>query len=334
MVVMDQKKTGLALDFDQLRAPASWVAVTVATFFLAWLVTSPQPCQKVSACAETLREFPNQYGSYSAAALFAMCLHELVSLFFTYAGVKETQTLVPTLRSKCLPSLLLASMFATLGLVHATYDTGDLFVSHASRGGGFVAEGRPIYTMTFFEWVMDVPLMMVLSGYCAMGRPISELSGPVVVTNIYIIFCWASLTTSSATLRWSLIAMSWVMYTWASREMLGWVSNYERTAPQDLPSRSLRPVLSVGLIALFFVYGMVFTASVTGIMDAHSERMFYLCATLTSKLAFSIAFVIIRADEYHQMLTGVLKKVSISNIGMVSIMRGTFDLLLPCTVDA
>ncbi|CAJ1404835.1 unnamed protein product [Effrenium voratum] len=193
--------------------------------------------------------------------------------------------------------------------------------------------GRPVYTMQYMEWGINVPILFILSGYCSLGRPISEISRPLVVTNIYVIFCWAATATDSGLLKWLLIAVSFAMYAWASVDMLGWVSEFERAAPRDLPSRSIRPWLSNGLILHFMLYGVVYMSSVMGLIDAQTERKGFFVLTFGAKIAYCAAFVFIRADEYHKTLTDVLRKVSVSNVGMISILRGSFDIILPCVLD-
>ena len=62
------------------------------------------------------------------------------------------------------------------------------------------------------------------------------------------------------------------MYGWASLDMLAWVQQFERSAPQDLPSRGIRPWLSNGLSLYLVLYGVVYMSSVMGFIDAHTER--------------------------------------------------------------
>ena len=52
------------------------------------------------------------------------------------------------------------------------------------------------------EWGINVPILLILSGYCSLGRPLREVSRPLVVTNIYVILCWAAAATSSGLLKW------------------------------------------------------------------------------------------------------------------------------------
>lgn len=100
--------------------------------------------------------------------------------------------------------------------------------------------------------------------------------------------------------------------------MLAWVDKFERSAPQDLPSRNIRPWLSNGLIIDFLLYGVVYMSSMLGFIDAHTERKGFFVLTFGSKIAYCAAFVFIRADEYHKTLTDVLRKVSVSNVGMLA----------------
>jgi len=311
-----------------------WVAITCVTWAISWLVAAPVSCHEVPACAKHLESYPGYYHVISAAALAAMVGHEVLSLIATYMGAKETQALVPHLQSRFLPTLLLAVMFGTLATAERLFSRAEWTVAHVMPSAdGLTTPGRPVYTMQYMEWGINVPIMLILSGYCTLGRPLSEVSRPLIVTNIYVIFCWVATATDSAFLKWFLIAISMAMYGWASYDMLNWCSAYERSAPRDLPSRSLRPLLSSGLVAHLLLYGVVYFASVLGFMDAHTERKSFFALTFGAKLAYSAAFVFIRADEYHKTLTDVLRKVSVSNVGMISILRGSFDIILPCVLD-
>ncbi|CAE7397901.1 unnamed protein product [Symbiodinium sp. CCMP2456] len=312
-----------------------WVAVTLATWAICWLVAAPVNCHEVPACAKHLQSYPGYYHVISAAALVAMLGHEVLSLVATYMGAQETQALVPHLQSRFLPTLLLAVMFGVLATAERLFSRAEWTVAHVMPSAdGLTAPGRPVYTMQYMEWGINVPIMLILSGYCTLGRPLREVSRPLIVTNVYVIFCWVATATESAFLKWFLIVVSFVMYAWASYDMLNWCSAYERTAPADLPSRGLRPFLSSGLVAHLLLYGVVYMASVVGVMDAHTERKSFFALTFGAKLAYSAAFVFIRADEYHKTLTDVLRKVSVSNVGMISILRGSFDIILPCVLDA
>ncbi|CAJ1418102.1 unnamed protein product [Effrenium voratum] len=311
-----------------------WIFATLLTWAVCWFAVAPVYCQDEPTCAKQLKTYPRYYHLVSTAALIAMCGHEVMGLIATYMGAQQTQALIPHLKSRCLPSFLLALMFGVLATAERGFSRSEWTVAHVMPSAdGLTAAGRPVYTMQYMEWGINVPILFILSGYCSLGRPISEISRPLVVTNIYVIFCWAATATDSGLLKWLLIAVSFAMYAWASVDMLGWVSEFERAAPRDLPSRSIRPWLSNGLILHFMLYGVVYMSSVMGLIDAQTERKGFFVLTFGAKIAYCAAFVFIRADEYHKTLTDVLRKVSVSNVGMISILRGSFDIILPCVLD-
>ena len=47
-----------------------------------------------------------------------------------------------------------------------------------------------------------MPILMILSGYCSLGRPLLEVSRPLIVTNVYVIFCWAAQVSDSGLVKW------------------------------------------------------------------------------------------------------------------------------------
>ena len=119
---------------------------------------------------------------------------------------------------------------------------------------------------------------------------------------------------------------AFALFGWASADMLAWVDKFERSAPQDLPSRNIRPWLSNGLIIDFLLYGVVYMSSMLGLIDAHTERKGFFVLTFGSKIAYCAAFVFIRADEYHKTLTDVLRKVSVSNVGLYTANQKAFPV--------
>ncbi|CAE7253419.1 unnamed protein product [Symbiodinium pilosum] len=312
-----------------------WIAATLATWLVCWLVVSPVSCHEVPACSRHLKTYPGSWHVISCAMLLTMVMYEVMSLVATYAGARQTQALIPHLKSKCLPTFLLALMFGVLASAERLFSRAEWTVAHVMPSAdGLTLAGRPVYTLQYMEWGINVPILLILAGYCSMGRPIQEISRPLVVTNIYVILCWAATATESSVLKWFLIVVSFAMYGWASVDMLNWCAAFERTAPADLPARSIRPLLSSGLVVHLLLYGVVYMAAVLGLISAHLERKSFFALTFGSKIAYSAAFVFIRADEYHKTLTDVLRKVSVSNVGMISILRGSFDIILPCVLDA
>lgn len=312
------------------------VALTAAAAAAAYALLLPQRCSGVAACAAAHGAVPRGFNAYVACAMAMASLYEVASLICTCCNVRDARAFVPEIKSKCLPSVLLVMMFAVLVVQHSIFASSpSAWYAHAVPATeGSPISHRPVCTLSFIEWLLVVPLMMVASGYCALGRPMGEVVGPVALTNTYIVLAWVAFLSPSAWLRWSLVAVTMGMYTWASHDMVKWISAYYRTVPADLPSRNIRPCLTLGLIGLFAAYAVVYLSAVTGALSPQGERVCQGCLSALAKVALSISFVAIRASEYHQTLTGLLKKMSTSNAAMVSILRGSFDMLLPCTIDA
>lgn len=191
-----------------------------------------------------------------------------------------------------------------------------------------------MHCLQHVRWCINVPILFLLSGHCSLGRPLQEISRPLMVTNVYIIFSWMATVTESGFLKWLLIVVAFFMYGWASMDMIAWSREFHRTAPADLPSRRIRPWLSNGLIIHFQCFAAIYMASCLGVFDAEMEQMGYFITTFGTKIAYCATFVFIRADEYHKTLTDVLHKVSVSNVGMISILRGSFDIIVPCVLDS
>jgi len=318
--------------FGQL---AVWILATFVTWALCWRIVSPVNCREEPSCLRQMQIHPGHYHVISTTALTAMAGHEVVGLVAAYFGAQKAQTLIPHIRSRCLPSCLLAIMFGTLAIVEWLFSHTDRTLAHVMHNSdGLTPGARPTYTLQYLEFNINVPILFVLSGYCSLGRPLPEVSRPLVVTNIYIILSWAATATASGILKWLLITISFGMFAWASRDMVQWCKEFERTAPRDLPSRAVRPWISRGLILEFLAYGLVYLLSGLGLICAETERKSFFALTFGSKIAICAIFVFIRADEYHKTLTDVLRKVSVSNVGMISILRGSFDILLPCVVDS
>jgi len=319
-----------------LHQAAWWAAATLLTGFLAWLAASPQPCIKAEPCKEYLMTYPSFHQhTIAASVLLALMGHELLSLLTTYLGTRATQEMVSRIQTRCLPSFLLSVIFGVVALKEFMQSSPDWYIAHVMpNSDGLTAPGRPVYTLQWFEWCINVPIMLILAGHCALDRPLVEITAPAVVTNVYVILCWLALVVSNGFVKWLLIVISLAMYAWVSREMLRWCSAYERAAPLDLPSRNLRPLLSSGLVAYLVLYGIVYLSAAFGVIGAHLEQKSFSILTILSKLAYCATFVAIRGDEYHKTLAKVLRKVSVSNVGMISILRGSFDIIVPCMLDA
>eukprot|EP00434_Breviolum_minutum_P033991 symbB.v1.2.030081.t1/scaffold3353.1/size58589/1 len=178
-----------------------WIAATLATWAICWTVVSPEACQDSPACNKHLKTYPGYYHIVSTAALLAMAGHEICGLIATYLGSQQTQALIPHLKSR--PSFLLALMFGVLAIAERLFSRPDWTIAHVQpNADGLTAPGRPVYTMQYMEWGINVPILFILSGYCSLGRPLQEVSRPLIVTNIYVIMCWAAAASTYGLQKW------------------------------------------------------------------------------------------------------------------------------------
>lgn len=311
-----------------LQLVLRWVLASVATWSVSWWCLAPTDCQRHAACAQEMQKLPGRHYLISMTALLAMAFYELCGLVATYFDSKHVQALIPHIKSRCLPSFLLTLIFSHLALVEWLFSRSAWHVAHVGADGL-----RPSLTLRYVEWTFDVPIMFVLCGYCCLGRPLKEVSKPLMVTNFYIILSWVASLTPNAWMKWSMILVAFSLYVWVAQMTGVWTRRFEEDAPLELPCRELRPLLCYGLNLEFFLYGVIYLLAAGHLIGSDTERLCYFCLNLGSKLALAAVFVTLRAKEYHMTLTEVLKKVSVSNLGMISILRSSFDMILPCVLD-
>ena len=123
-------------------------------------------------------------------------------------------------------------MFGVLAIAERLFSRPDWTIAHVQpNADGLTAPGRPVYTMQplaqkhknvlqfcmifrteqlgsvlwsdrYLEWGINVPILFILSGYCSLGRPLQEVSRPLIVTNIYVIMCWAAAASTYGLQKW------------------------------------------------------------------------------------------------------------------------------------
>jgi len=193
---------------------------------------------------------------------------------------------------------------------------------------------RPVHTLRYFEWQFTVPMLLVLAGCCALGRPLAEVVVPVAVTEVYMLIAWATLIVEGAALRWALLIATFVGYGWASRDMFRWVNAFLRSAPDGATCRRLRAASAVFLVALFGLYGVIYLLAFAGKIGSQAERVAYTGSGFGCKVVMSLLFTAIRAMEHIDTLGDMLSRISGVSSAFVSLLRGSFDFVLPCEADA
>jgi len=229
---------------------------------------------------------------------------EFFGMVLTWRSARHLVGVVRGIELTLIPPVLLCVCFVVLAVENYMLSRQSLIHVAADGVGG--VHGRPVYTAVLMEWCVNVPMVLVLSGACALNRPISEVSRPVLVTNLYITVSWASYFVINATWRWAAVSVAFFMYAWASYDMATWVFNFRAATRADIPARTIRCVLTFGLIFVFFIYGMVFLAAFVDLVSARQELVWYVGLDFGVKVSFLILFAYIRLSQFYDLLVTVL----------------------------
>ncbi|CAE7644948.1 gra-orf6 [Symbiodinium sp. CCMP2456] len=302
------------IDDEQLLSrKVTWVLVTALTVCLCYALARPAICSDVDKCQLHHDSAADliPYSRYIASALSAVLLHELVSVILTHRTAKKAIHLIPNIRESLLPSALLCTTFAVLLAENAVFLIGDTaWFAHAASVGDADLDGLPVYSVFYAEWLINVPILLILAGTCALSRPAPEVSEPLVITNVYMILAWSANFISSTPVRYCVVCASFLMYFRASRDMILWVLRWKKDNPEGHVLG--RPLLAISLIVVFGVYGIVYLGRLHGIVPWSGERMFFLVMNFTTKLFASMALAGIRSSEFQEVLLGMLANTQTS----------------------
>lgn len=287
--------------------PLLWASITMATAIVAFLAIRPTSCTNSRKCMASDEETSYLYNAFAATGLGTVFLHELASLLLSYRSVQQAEGLIRDLAKMLLPSALLCISFAVLFAENMIlYFSSTPWYAHSASLGHASQDGGLVYSIFYVEWLINVPILLTLAGHCALDLPLDVVAQPVVVTNVYIIAAWCCYFISNAAARWSMVALSFAMYAWASYDMAQWVVSWLKDNPESRSGLYLRPCLAVLLIVIFGIYGIVFLCRLGGTVTTLTERLFYTFMDIGSKLIVSMIFTGVRSSEYHALLLDML----------------------------
>ncbi|CAK9057477.1 unnamed protein product [Durusdinium trenchii] len=284
-------------------------------------------CREVPTCvAEVTNAYPQRYHAFVSMGLVVILLREgtllLVSATDWLLDPKKSQGLE---FQDYLSQGLLCAILASLSSVEAYLATSELPLVHLGT--------VPVYSIRYLEWLVDVPLLMILTCCGALGRPLSEALGPILVTNGYIVVSWCTLFIEDFAVRWAVISHTFLAYAWASERMIQWVKDFWKEA-KDVPCRGGRAASVILLIVVFGIYGVIYLLGCSGVISFATEHLGYTFMGFGCKVTLSILFASIRAYQTHQVLARLLGKLRGVSVAFVSLLRGTFDHVVPCTVTS
>jgi len=298
-------------------AGATIVAVALAYFFTDTFISPIRGCTEVPSCQE---EFDKVKGltslnGYALCGLLTALVLEAVSLHFSYESARPVLGLINGLDNTFMPPVLLCITLFVLVLENL------VFVCSASPWAVAASvDGAPVYTSIYCEWLVNVPILLVLAGNCALDRPSGEISRPLLVTNIYIVFAWTAHFIPSPFLRWTLVGVTFFMYGWASKDMVKWASSFREDVDPDVSGSHLRYASALGLIAIFGAYGIVYLSRLVGALTSYEEKVWYLCMNIGRKLIMLMLFGGIRSSRYHDLIVNMLVNTHFSFRRQVAVM--------------
>lgn len=285
-----------------------WAMVTVGTvlfmIFVIVLCFGPiRGCHKVESCvvAFELDHVQNQLNGYAIVGLFTALGLELVSLHFSYESARPVLGLINGLDNTFIPPILLCITLAVLIVENLIFVFSSTpWFANAS------AAGSPVYTSIYVEWLINVPILLVLAGSCALHRSVEEVARPLLITNIYIVFAWSAHFITDPRVRWMLVCVTFVMYFYASKDMASWAQAYKNDTDPDVSGTHLRQASTLGLVGFFGLYGLVYLGRLGGMLNDYDERVWYLCMNITTKLIMLMLFGGIRSSRYHDLIVNML----------------------------
>jgi len=303
----EKKKRLAQREFDgnkDLGLAGQWALITVIAVVTAWIGVRPQLCQHNEVCSALNPTEWNPLSTYAVTALGTAVSLEVSSLRLTWKSAKPLFGMVRGIEYTFIPPVLLC--ISLLVLISENLLIGGLHFVHAAADGVAGVNGRPIYTPIYIEWLINVPILLTLAGRFALQRPMTEVTRPLVVTNLYIVLSWTAHFWPLKELRWASIIVSFLMYAWASVDMAIWVKNFRAETRHDMPARGIRSALAFGLIFTFFVYGMLYLAAHTGMVASNRELSGWIIMNVCAKLGMLIGFVGIRSSQFFDLLVDLL----------------------------
>jgi len=322
-------------DWSWVGRPLTWIAITIVTAYAAVVIASPTPCSEVEECVASWDNFErtsNAVSVYAVGGLATALILEVVSLYLSYQSAKPIIGLIKGVEANFVPLAMMCVAFAALLAENATfaYSTTPWYL-HAAAPGIAGHSGRPVYTIFYAEWLINVPILIMVSGKFALFRQLEQLSRPLVITNGYIVLSWYAHFVESAMTRRAVVGLAFAMYGWASYDMIAWVTAFRERVRKDLPSRTLRPALTLALVALFGIYGVIYVCALEGVISSETERFFYQCNDLGARFVMLMSFAHMRVSQYYDLITMLLVNGNTNFARHVSMRSGGRDEQLTAT---
>lgn len=273
---------------------------------------------------------PRLYHACATIGLATLLLREITQLTESVHEAMQSEATIWSKKDRILPPFLMCMVLVSITTGDALYYFMSEPLAHVMPpGSGMVTASRPVATLRYIEWIFSVPILLTLTGHCALGRPMEEVAWPILATDVYVLLAWIALVVAPW-LRWPVVCACFMGYYFASVWMWQWVQEFLKVTPEETPSRKLRASMVVLLVSLFGVYAIIYLAAIVDMLAPHHEIAAYTSLGFLSKVAMSCILTSIRASEHRQTLDSLLCRVGCLNTTMMSLLRGSFDVVLPC----
>lgn len=323
----------------EMRQFTLLVFLSILAVIFSVISFQPLVCIEVKQCAASYGHDDNDVSTgmllsqCCAAAIVAMCVREAIQLVVVY--VEESD---PRMKALGVPvtypsSLLLCGCLLILSVTEVALCSSRAWDHAVPPVKGFRAEWGSVPTLRYTEWTINVPLLLLLSGHVVLGRPVSETLPAIAITNVYIILAWVATIRTTSFSRWSLIIVTFGLYGWATYDMGGWIRRYVKVAPKMLPGRCARPLLLVWLNVFFALYGLIYLLDIFGFINAPMTIAMYEICDCSAKVSTACFLAYLRYLERRDAMNVLVAVHSRMSRASESVLRSSFDYLLPCTID-
>eukprot|EP00445_Apocalathium_hangoei_P003358 CAMPEP_0203854782 /NCGR_PEP_ID=MMETSP0359-20131031/9281_1 /ASSEMBLY_ACC=CAM_ASM_000338 /TAXON_ID=268821 /ORGANISM="Scrippsiella Hangoei, Strain SHTV-5" /LENGTH=897 /DNA_ID=CAMNT_0050771283 /DNA_START=62 /DNA_END=2755 /DNA_ORIENTATION=+ len=309
-------------------------------FFVGCIVTfvlvRPQQCADVLECSiaanEQLWEAHSMH-SHIAVGTGAFLSREVMNFVQSRTDTLDQRMAAFRMPDSKLSEALMCTLLAVLLVTQTLFACGKSWPHAVPPAASFAQTWGVQHTVRYLDWMVSVPLLLVIAGHIALGRPLSELRVSILMTNVYMLLAWAALLVPDAVTRWILIISSFALYFFASFDMARWARRFNAEAPKDIPARPQRIFLVQFLVFVFGLYGVNYLLAATGAISHHSEHLVYGMGDIIAKMITGGMLCFVRTAERREALGEIILKHSSLNTAFVSLLRAGFDHLLPCTID-
>lgn len=258
--------------------------------------------------SEALHQGTFSVGFHIAATVAVV--HVSLVLLYGYAQMQRGSAAIAFngFEDSCIMSVVHAVLMATFWVL-AYQAESFVHTDHLAYGGP-----RPVYSLRYLAWVIDVPLLMAAAGGYEKPEKKSQMSSLLPsnsdqsppaepslpwapfayvtemrlaasarLTSAYITASWVALVTDDPATRWTLITLSFSAFVIASLEQA-----YVVYTMGNHPTMKLRKILLILQASLFSFYGLNYLLGCFSLISPDKEQTMYTLYDIFAKVFHSV----------------------------------------------